>query len=388
MRHAVLAAFAAAAAVVGQTTPASGDVNRTVLAQRYAQYQTKMKQQWSLATTTKSLTGALGLGGVTTTVTNTLDRLLKYQLRLTTGKINPTNIPMFGSDLAGRAQALDAGLGITEAHGVSTGRDVVVAVLDGGFNLNHPKIAGRVLPYGFDAVQRDWNAQDRGDLNDQDSDGARDAGVGHGTFVAGMVLAVAPDAWILPVKIADDEGYGLESEVVAGIDFAMAMGANVINLSFELGGLSLNICNKLQDASSRGIVIVVSAGNGGDDQTKTMAQSGVTIPVGAVDFADGVAPWSNTPSDGRGLSLFAPGVALYGPHGGPTNDANCTWSGTSFSAPLAAGAAALVLQSSPGLAPSQVAFKLRDSSTAPVRMLDGSTYPFAGRLDLRAVVRP
>lgn len=365
-------AAAVAAAVCAEVKPASGDVDRSAWAYRYAQYQTKTKKQWLTNTLSSTL--------------NTVNRFLNWQIRLTAGKINPTNTPMFGSDLSGRAQMLDADIGISDAHAVSTGRDVVVAVLDSGFNLNHPAIAARVLPYGYDPVQKDWNAQDTGNKVDDDKNGCVDDGVGHGTFVAGMVLAVAPDAWILPVKISDDEGYGLEAEVINGIDFAESMGANVINLSFELGSLSLNICNKLQEANSKGIVIVVSAGNDGSDQTKTMAQSGVTIPVGAVDFTDAVPSWSNTPSDGRGLTLFAPGVALYGPHGGPSNDANCTWSGTSFAAPLASGAAALVLQKHPGLPPNQVAFILRNASSAPVQAWDGSTYPYAGRLDLRKVV--
>jgi hypothetical protein len=264
----------------------------------------------------------------------------------------------------------------------------VVAVLDSGFNLNHPWISARVLPYGYDPVGRDWDPQDRGNGVDDDHDGYVDNGVGHGTFVAGMIVSVAPNAWILPVRIADDEGYGLEDELVSGIDFAMSMGANVINISYEAGTLSPTICDKLHQAHDAGITVVVSGGNDGSDQVKTMAADGTTIAVGAVDWTDAIAPFSNTPSDGRGITLFAPGVQLYGPHGGPTNDADCYWSGTSFSTPLATGAVALALEMNRGLAPSQVRGVLLHASSTPVKAWDGSTYAYAGRLDLRRVVEP
>jgi subtilisin family serine protease len=215
-----------------------------------------------------------------------------------------------------------------------------------------------------------------------------DGGVGHGTFVSGMILAVAPDAWILPVRIADDEGYGLESDLCSGIDFAIAMGADVINISFETANLTVAVRDKLHDAYSHGITVVVSAGNDSSDQMRALAQDGTTISVGAVDDDDQIAPFSNTPSDGVGLTLLAPGVDLWGPHGGPTNDANCTWSGTSFSAPLASGAVALAIELNPALTPSGARDCLRAASTAPVTAWNGSTYPYAGRLDLRAVVHP
>jgi subtilisin family serine protease len=358
---------------------ASGDVDRTAMNERYVDFQRQQNPKWASLRTVNSLLSQ---------TTALLDRTVRYQIRLTTGAINPVNTPVFGSDLAGRQQQLDTQIGITASHATSTGRDVVVAVLDSGFNLNHPWIASRVLPYGYDPVGMDWDPQDRGNGIDDDHDGIPDAGVGHGTFVAGMVVSVAPDAWIVPVRIADDEGYGLESELVSGIDFAIAMHVDVINLSFEAGTLSLTVCNKLHEAHDAGITVVVSAGNDGSDTMKTMAEDGTTIAVGAVDDFDRVPSWSNTPSDGRGLSLFAPGVNLYGPHGGPSDTACCTWSGTSFAAPLATGAVALALQLVPTATPLQLRNRVRAGSIAPVTTSSGAAYPYAGRLDLRKVVCP
>jgi CHAT domain-containing protein len=372
-------------ALAATATPA---VNWTAMAQRYAAFQHKQQQKWLLTNTVSSVSSLLCTSSATSTVTGTVDRFLRYQIRVTAGKIDPTNTPMFGSDLAGRQAQLDTMIGISAAHATATGRDVVVAVLDSGFNLNHPWIASRVLPYGYDPVGQDWDPQDRGNGIDDDHDGYVDNGVGHGTFVSGMIVSVAPDAWILPVRIADDEGYGLEDELVSGIDFAISMGADVINISYEAGTLSPTICNKLQEAHDDGITVVVSGGNDGSDQVKTMAASGTTIAVGAVDWSDAIAPFSNTPSDGRGITLFAPGVDIYGPHGGPSNDTDCYWSGTSFSAPLATGAAALALEINHGLSPQQVRDRLLAASTVAVRAWDGTTYPYAGRIDLRRVVVP
>jgi subtilisin family serine protease len=382
-------AFAALALAVAAAT-AAGDVNRSAMASRYAKFQRQMAQRWSLSTTVNCLTGLLGLSGVTSAVTSTADRLVRYEIRLTTGKINPTNTPMFGSDLEGaqRQAQVDTQIGIADAHAVATGRDVVVAVLDSGFNLDHPAIASRILPYRYDAVGHDWDPQDLGNGVDDDNDGFADNGVGHGTFVCGMVAATAPNAWILPVRIADDEGYGLEDELISGLDFAIAMHADVINLSYEAGTLSPAVCDKLHEANADGIIVVVSAGNDGSDQVKTMAEDGTTISAGAVDCSDRIAPFSNAPSDGRGITLFAPGVDLYGPYGKPANDTNCFWSGTSFSAPFATGAAALALEINPALTPLAVRDRLRAASAAPVRRADGSIYPYAGRIDLRRVVNP
>jgi subtilisin family serine protease len=378
----------ALAAILGSAPAARGDVDRTAMASRYAHFKQQQTQKWAASSAVGWLTGTLGLGGAAANLQRTLDRALRYDIRLATGTINPSTTPLFGSDFLGSQARLDSRIGVSQAHATATGHDVVVAVLDSGFNLHHPWIASRVLPYGFDPVGHDWDPQDRGNGIDDDGDGTVDFGVGHGTFVAGMVLTAAPGAWILPVRIADDEGRGLDSELQAGLDFAMSMGANVINISYEAGTLSPAVCEKLHEANEQGITVVVSAGNDGNEQMKALAEDGTTISVGATDFDDHVAPFSNTPSDGRGLTIFAPGVDLYGPHGGPSDTTNCTWSGTSFSAPLASGAAALVLEMTPGATPLAIRNRLRAASTAPVIAWNGGVYPFTGRLDLRQVVQP
>lgn len=375
MKRISIRAATATAAVLLVATGASGDVDRTTLAARYAEFQRQQARKWFLES-------------LLSPVTQAVDRTLRHTLRVTSGGVNPANTPMFGSDLDQRRPHVDAHVRISEAQAASKGRDVLVAVLDSGFNTAHPMIAPRVLPYGFDAVSHDWDPNDRGNGVDDDQNGAADEGVGHGTFVAGTVLHVAPEAWILPVRIADDEGRGLEAELLAGLDYALAMGVDVVNISYEAAAITLGVRDKLRQVHDAGIVVVVSAGNDASEEAKTLAADGTTIAVGAVDDDDRVASFSNAPSDGRGMTLFAPGVRLWGPHGGPSDDACCTWSGTSFSAPLVTGAVAMALELTPSLTPAQARDRMRAASVAPVTTWSGGTYAFAGRLDLRVVVAP
>ena len=107
---------------------------------------------------------------------------------------------------------------------MATGDGVLVAVLDGGFNLAHPDIAKRISKDAYDAIDLDDDPNDGGNGVDDDLDGTVDDAVGHGTFVASMVLLAAPDATILPIRIVDDEGYGTEKEIVDGIEYAVEKG--------------------------------------------------------------------------------------------------------------------------------------------------------------------
>jgi subtilisin family serine protease len=112
-----------------------------------------------------------------------------------------------------------------QAHARTSGAGAVVAVIDSGVQADHPDLAGRLLP-GRDFVDDDATPQD---------------GDGHGTHVAGIVAAttgngvgvasVAPAAKILPVRVLDDTGAGSSEDVKDGIDWAVAQGAHVINLS-------------------------------------------------------------------------------------------------------------------------------------------------------------
>jgi subtilisin family serine protease len=232
-----------------------------------------------------------------------------------------------------------------EAHAVTTGAGAVVAVVDTGIDSAHADLQGRVLP-GHDFVTGDATPQD---------------GNGHGTHVSGIIAAdagngigvdsVAPGAKILPVRVLDDSGEGSSTNVAAGIDWATANGANVINLSLSgaipLGGLGgeSDIDAAIARALDRGVVVVVAAGNDALPLCENNSVQGRVLCVGAVDKRGNRSFYS---SFGQGLGLVAPGGSDLP---GTDEDVLSTWNdgqymelaGTSQAAPHVSGVAALLV---------------------------------------------
>ena len=140
-----------------------------------------------------------------------VDGELDYYGRAPEG--GPSDAPIFGSDLfdAIPTQASLLPLGLDAAHGSSTGAGVIVAVVDTGIDFGHPYLAGRIAPGGFDFVENDPDPSESRNGRDDDADGLVDEQYGHGTFVASLVLTVAPDARVLPVRVLNDDGIGTSS---------------------------------------------------------------------------------------------------------------------------------------------------------------------------------
>lgn len=249
-------------------------------------------------------------------------------------------------------------LDVEQAWQLSRGAGAVVAVLDSGVDAAHPDLAGAVLP-GI-------NTRDnRGDTSDPGQDAN-----GHGTHVAGVIAAradnaiggagVAPEAKILPVKVLDRYGGGWVSDVVEGIVWATAQGADVINLS--LGGEDSDLVDAaVAQALAAGVVVVAAAGNEGTDQPRFPAALPGVISVAALGPDGAPSGYSNR---GDTVDLQAPGDAVLstipGGYGAMT--------GTSMAAPFVAGAAALVRSARPG---SDAAALLIDSATPNPRAPSG-----------------
>ncbi|MFD2766698.1 type VII secretion-associated serine protease mycosin [Micromonospora eburnea] len=227
-------------------------------------------------------------------------------------------------------------LGAKTAWRTSTGRGVVVAVIDSGVDGSHPDLAGQVLP-GIDLV-----APDGADGPDP---------VGHGTTVAGLiagradddrgVVGLAPDARILPVRVLDDENRYDDALIVAkGVRWAVDNGARVINLSLGGNGDSPALAAALDYAFARDVVVVACTGNLATSNTTQVwypAREPGVVAVAGLE-RDTRNLWSGSIT-GPQTVLTAPATALFGarPEGG-------YWrvQGTSFAAPLVAATAALI----------------------------------------------
>jgi thermitase len=208
--------------------------------------------------------------------------------------------------------------GLTKAQKVSQGKGVTVAILDSGVNYNHPDFNG--------TVQSGWSAIDGRDGMDNS---------GHGTYVAGIIHQIAPEASILPVRVLDDSGVGTISNVVEGTYWAYENGATIINFSFSSTLYSQTLKEVVTDLAAKNVLMIASAGNNNSAAPTYPAALSPVIAVSATDQQDNKALFSNY---GIYVDVSAPGVGIYSFYwkGG------YAWAdGTSFAAPMLAGAAAL-----------------------------------------------
>ncbi|MEU4244348.1 type VII secretion-associated serine protease mycosin [Actinoplanes sp. NPDC026619] len=217
---------------------------------------------------------------------------------------------------------------------LSTGKGVVVAVVDTGVDAHHPDLAGRILPGA--------------DFTGTAADGRVDTSSnGHGTSVAGIiagnpgradgVTGLAPGASIMPVRISID--LAADPAVLAqGIDYAATHGAKVINISSATPILNPQVRSAVDEAFRNDIVVVAAAGN--DGQLGNPAEYPAALPgviaVAATDNTNTRWPKSET---GPYLGLSAPGVDIYTTS---TQGSRITTTGTSFAAPQVAATAALL----------------------------------------------
>lgn len=317
--------------------------------------------------------------------TELLDEVLggEPEARLSLPDGSQTNGVALGSSL-GRidfdAQRAFAELKVQRAHTRATGRGTRIAVIDTGYDPSHPLLSGRVVP-GFDYVDQDNEPVEVLDGVDDDGDGAIDEGYGHGTFVAGLILGVAPDAEVRMIRALDSDGRAKVSWVVAAIYDAVGGGVDVINLSFGMRSRSRLIRAAVEYARAQGVIVVSATGNGGD-VNKIDFPGGVpgVIPVTALDENGRRAPFGN--AGGRRV-IGAPGVDLIGPY---PDDRWGVWSGTSFSAALTSGAAALLVELHPDASPERLR-RLLVRRAPPLRRRADRKLVRSGSLDLQRLVR-
>ncbi|MFY1626639.1 type VII secretion-associated serine protease mycosin [Micromonospora sp. WMMD735] len=239
-------------------------------------------------------------------------------------------------------------LDTTEAHRITKGKDSVVAVLDTGVS-RHPDLRQNLLP-GVDTIPGG-----SGDgRSDRDSHGTGMAGLiaAHGQRNNSGALGIAPEAKILPIFSTSPKGDGSPDALAEGIRFAIANGANIINIS-SVGTKSRELEQAITLALASDIVVVASAGNLPDD-TKVgyPASVGDVIAVGGVDQTGRHAPISVS---GPEIDVVAPAVDIYSTS---INGRYRKGTGTSDATAIVAGAAALVRSKYPYLPAAEVVHRL------------------------------
>jgi len=264
-------------------------------------------------------------------------------------------------------------------------KNVLVAVIDSGLDRTHPdgpeyiwtnpkETPGNNVDDDNNGYADDihgWNFIDNNsDLTDKK---------GHGTFVAGIIAAKAnngigiaginPGAEIMALKVGDHHGQASSLDIFRAIHYAVDNGARVINISLGSEGVSKLEQLAMNYAHRKGVLVVVAAGNsGGSIENFGPAASKRILSVGAIDYEGSVSMISNW---GPNVSLVAPGELIYSLYSkdsdwnGPSADRErlyFTQSGTSFSSPMVAATASLLLAKSPGLTNADVKGVLLNSA--------------------------
>ena len=239
---------------------------------------------WEELTRGNARTGARALASGVTSLT--LDGVRRASL--------DTSVPQIGAPAA-----WEAGF---------DGEGVTVAVVDSGIDATHPDLANGGTPAnegvagggGGGKVLAEANFSEAADAEDRYGHGTHVASIAAGTGAAsdGAYTGVAPGANLLSAKVLDDEGYGLDSGVIAGLEWSVEQGADIVNLS--LGAEDSPGIDPVEDAvntlsADSDALIVAAAGNVPwpmESSVSSPASADAALAVGAVDDADALAAFS------------------------------------------------------------------------------------------------
>src|SRR5882762_6767865 len=239
----------------------------------------------------------------------------------------------------------------------------IVAIIDTGVDPTHPVLQGVLVPGNDFTRNPSGSGSELPDVN-QSSNGLNPSPVmvnqstaavldpwsganfsqpqyaafGHGTMVAGIVHLVAPTAQIMPLKAFRADGSGYLSDVLSAIYFATQNRANVINMSFSVATYSQEMAKAIKFASHRKVICVASAGNDGKEVSVYPAALDNVMGVASTTNNDTLSSFSNYGEDL--VWVAAPGEGIITTY--PFGTYAAGW-GTSFSAPMVSGAAALLL---------------------------------------------
>ena len=247
-------------------------------------------------------------------------------------------------------------------------RKTIVAVVDTGVDASHPELHGSLVA--------GWNAlANNNDTHDEN---------GHGTLVAGIVAARANNragiagycsaCAIMPVKVMDASGRGSGTTIAAGINWAVAHGATVLNMSFTLDDPDSSVQAAVANAVAHNVLVAAAAGNTAGTQPRYPAAYPGVISVGGVDPDDVLYPWSTF---GAWVTASMPGC-----NETTSADAGYTeFCGSSSATAAMSGLLALAVSDAPQARPALLSLLVR-SEVQPARRVDGRAFIAAAvRLD-------
>jgi len=252
-----------------------------------------------------------------------------------------------------------------------TGKGVKVAVIDIGFDVNHPEYRNNIIK----TINSADGSENVACIGSEDCD--------HGTAVTGIIASninhyglrgVAPDVELVLIKL-DLAGYVGDDEIIDALEYASKENVDIINNSWGTGEVSEVVKEKLKELANigrdgKGIIIIFASGNQGVENNNDESMVDEVIGVGSTDEENLRAYYSDF---GEGLDIMAPGGYTLGIT--TTYESNISWHspfiraedydrfmGTSASAPLVTGAVALLLEKNPSLTRAEVQNILRESA--------------------------
>ena len=263
-------------------------------------------------------------------------------------------------------------IGSADAWSLTIGSpSVVVAVVDSGVYAQHPDLSAKLVA-GWNFVKGNADTADV---------------LGHGTAVAGTLAAatnngigVAGVSWatlVMPLVAVDEFDYSAYSDMAAAIQYAADHRIRIINLSLGGASPSTTLQNAVDYAWNRGALVFAAAMNSSASTPFYPAACNHAVAVSATDANDHLASFSNF---GNWITLAAPGTDILTTMNGGGYG---FWNGTSFSSPIAAGVAALVLAVKPDLTNQELLSVLKHSADG----VGSDTYFGAGRVNAARAVQ-
>ncbi|MGZ3687745.1 MAG: S8 family serine peptidase [Bdellovibrionota bacterium] len=291
--------------------------------------------------------------------------------------------------MEGKCQSGVAGADIKATAAWKISRDcsnALIAVIDSGADSTHPDIRDNIT-----GGKNFTTATPSADFTDDNAHGTHVTGTIAGN---GAIEGICQTAKVLEVKVADAQGRLADSDILAGIDYAVSQGAKVVNASFGGPGKSAATSKAIKKAKNT--LFVVAAGNDGSDNDSVPtypASYGLAniVVVAASDNKDEVTDFSNF---GKSVDLAAPGFGILSTTPLEATDfmtsykipaGHAVFDGTSMATPHVTGAAALYLSNNAGATVAVAKAKLL-SSVDVIDSMAGKVRS-GGRLNLLALMQ-